>query len=133
MFEGNIDENGKEMFPGAGGLGNEGSHVYYKDGYYYVFTINAHPNVRTEVVHRSTVFPGTNEDWKTRIVLKTRFDNFGVENLGNGVAQGGIIDTTQGEWYCYMFQDHNGIGRVPVLTKLTWTDDGWPINMAMWE
>lgn len=126
MFEGNIDENGKDLFPGAGGLGNEGSHVYYKDGYYYVFTINAHPNVRTEVVHRSSVFPGTNADWQTRIVLKTRFDNFGINNLGNGVAQGGIIDTTSGEWYCYMFQDHDGIGRVPVLTKLTWTKDGWP-------
>ena len=25
-----------------------------------------------------------------------------------------------------MFQDHDGIGRVPVLTKLTWTKDGWP-------
>ncbi len=126
MFEGNTGEDGKPLFSSTGGLGNEGSHVYYKDGYYYVFTINAHPGVRTEVVHRSRVFPGTNSDWSTRIVLKTRFDNYGVNNLGNGVAQGGIIDTVSGEWYCYMFQDHDGIGRVPVLTELTWTEDGWP-------
>ena len=126
LFTGNTGENGSNIFSSTGGLGNEGSHVYYKDGYYYVFTINAHPGKRTEVVHRSSVFPGSNNDWKTRIVLMTRFDNFGLNNLSNGVAQGGIIDTVDGDWYCYLFQDHDGVGRVPVLTELTWTNDGWP-------
>lgn len=126
MFVGNIGEDGKSIFSNTGGLGNEGSHVYYKDGYYYVFTINNHPGKRTEVVHRSEVFPGKDSDWTTRVVLETSFDNYGVNYGGNGVAQGGIIDTVDGDWYCYLFQDHDGVGRVPVLTKLTWGEDGWP-------
>ena len=38
---------------------------------------------------------------------------------GQGVAQGGIVDTPDGHWYSIMFRDSGAIGRVPALTPVT--------------
>ena len=105
-----------------GGLSFEGTHVMKKDGYYYVFNIcwpSGKP--RIEVCHRSKSFiDGT---WETKEILNANFSNNGTSG---GVAQGGVIDTEDGRWYGFMFQDHGAIGRTPVLTDCTWID-GWPM------
>lgn len=105
-----------------GGLSFEGTHVMKKDGYYYVFNIcwpTGKP--RIEVCHRSKSFiDGT---WETKEILNANFSNNGTNA---GVAQGGVIDTADGRWYGFMFQDHGAIGRTPVLTDCTWID-GWPM------
>ena len=44
----------------------------------------------------------------------------------SGIAQGGIIDTPDGKWYGYFFQDMWPLGRCPYLVPCTW-DDGWPV------
>ena len=105
-----------------GGLSFEGTHVMKKDGYYYVFNI-CWPagKPRIEVCHRSKSFiDGT---WETKEILNANFSNNGTNA---GVAQGGVIDTADGRWYGFMFQDHGAIGRTPVLTDCTWID-GWPM------
>lgn len=102
----------------------EGTHVLKKDGYYYVFNI-VWPNggVRQEICHRSKTFPGTAADWEKKVILNANFENNGTRA---GVAQGGIIDTVDGDWYGYLFQDHGAVGRVPVLTNCEFKD-GWPM------
>jgi len=35
-----------------------------------------------------------------------------------GIAQGAMIDTTEGEWYLYLFQDRGALGRVPILIPM---------------
>ena len=30
-----------------------------------------------------------------------------------GVAQGGIVDTPEGDWYAVLFQDSGAVGRIP--------------------
>lgn len=71
--------------------------------------------------HRSKSFiDGT---WETKEILNANFSNNGTNA---GVAQGGLIDTTDGKWYGFMFQDHGAIGRTPILTDCTWID-GWPM------
>ena len=105
-----------------GGLPFEGTHVMKKDGYYYVFNIcwpSGKP--RIEVCHRSKSF--TDGTWETKEILNANFSNNGTSG---GVAQGGVIDTEDGRWYGFMFQDHGAIGRTPVLTDCTWKD-GWPM------
>ena len=105
-----------------GGLSFEGTHVMKKDGYYYVFNIcwpSGKP--RIEVCHRSKSFIGGT--WETKEILNANFSNNGTSG---GVAQGGVIDTEDGRWYGFMFQDHGAIGRTPVLTDCTWID-GWPM------
>lgn len=45
------------------------------------------------------------------------------ENLGfpmKGVAQGGIVDTPEGDWYSVMYQEHGAIGKMPVLVPVSW-------------
>lgn len=116
------DAAGECVTVGNNNLGYEGTHIMKKDGYYYVFNICWPQGMgRTEVCHRSKTFPSTK--WESKIILDAQFANNGVTA---GVAQGGVIDTADGNWYGFMFQDHGAIGRTPVLTDCTWKD-GWPM------
>lgn len=104
---------------GLDGLAGEGSHIQKIGDYYYVFII-AWPSGsgRIELCYRSKDLLGTYEG---KTVL-----NSGLGTYGAGVAQGGIVDTTDGKWYGMLFQDHGSIGRIPVLVPVTWQND-WPI------
>lgn len=44
----------------------------------------------------------------------------------SGIAQGGIVDTPDGEWYAILFGDRGAVGRIPYLIPVTW-EDGWPV------
>ncbi len=97
----------------------EGAHAYKINGYYYIFIITWPPNGRrTQLCYRSKTLDG---EWEMKIILD---DNLDFRN--DGVAQGGIIDDAEGNWYCLLFQDHGAVGRVPVLMTMTW-EDGWPV------
>jgi beta-xylosidase len=95
------------------GLPAEGTQVFRINGMYYIVNI-AWPRggMRTAIIHRSSQLEGP---YESRILLKDQ-----------GVAQGGIIDTPDGRWFAYLFQDHGAVGRIPFLVPLTWKD-GWPI------
>jgi beta-xylosidase len=43
-----------------------------------------------------------------------------------GVAQGGLIDTPEGDWYAYLFRDFGAVGRIPYLVPVKW-ENGWPV------
>lgn len=72
--------------------------------------------IREECVYRADKIDGPYEG---RVVLS---DTLGYKN--NGVAQGGLIDTPDGKWYAMLFQDHDAVGRVPVLVPVRWEMDG---------
>ncbi|GAE36113.1 glycoside hydrolase family 43 protein [Halalkalibacter akibai] len=99
----------------------EGCHAYKLNGYYYLFFIEW-PKIgngrRRQLCYRSKDLLGPYEH---RIVLD---DDLGYHN--KGVAQGGIVDTIAGEWYAFLFQDHDAVGRVPCVVPVTWSDD-WPV------
>jgi len=94
------------------GLG-EGSQLFKVNGKYYLFTI-AWPRggMRTVVVHRANNINGL---WEGKVAFQDQ-----------GVAQGGIIDTPDGRWFAYLFQDHGSVGRIPYIVPMKW-EDGWPI------
>ena len=104
---------------GLSGLAGEGSKILKINNYYYIFII-AWPSgeIRQELCFRSKELLGK---YESKIILKS-----GIGTYSAGAAQGAIVDTPDGKWYGYVFQDHGGVGRVPVLTPLTWVDD-WPI------
>jgi len=106
---------------GSGGLPAEGSHFYKLNGMYYLFLI-AWPNPgkdrRIELCYRASHIEGPYEG---QVVLD---DDMGYNMMG--VAQGGIVDTPEGNWYAMLFQDHGAVGRIPVLVPVTWEDD-WPV------
>ena len=97
----------------------EGAHIYHIGDYYYILVIDwPSGGVRTETCWRSKDLYGP---YESKVILSGPFDG-----RGDGVAQGGIIQTQHGDWYAVMFQDHGAVGRIPTLQPVTWVDD-WPI------
>jgi len=98
----------------------EGTHVLKKDGKYYVLMISmvyAPGRIRREVCYRSDNITGP---YEKKVILEAEFEEYG------GVGQGFIVDTPEGDWYGFIFQDRGGVGRVPILMPCRWID-GWPI------
>ena len=97
----------------------EGAHIYHIGDYYYILVIDwPSGGVRTETCWRSKDLYGP---YESKVILSGPFDG-----RGDGVAQGGIVQTQNGDWYAVMFQDHGAVGRIPTLQPVTWVD-GWPI------
>ncbi len=95
------------------GLPAEGSQLFKINGKYYLFSITwPRGGMRTELVFRADKITGPYEG---RVALRDQ-----------GVAQGGMIDTPDGKWYAYLFQDHGAVGRTPFLVPVKW-EDGWPV------
>lgn len=98
-------------------LGYEGSHMYKINGKYYVFLIHSRRDrwMRTEACFAADSLDG---EFVGRDVLE---DDMGY--CEQGVAQGGIVDTPDGEWYAVLFQDRGAVGRIPVLVPVHWEND----------
>lgn len=99
----------------------EGVHFYkFGDMYYLTFIWWPEGGIRTQICFRSPHVAGPYDEMK--VILQ---DDLGYP--GHGVAQGCFIDTaTDDNWYAMLFQDHEAVGRVPVLMPLRWID-GWPM------
>jgi beta-xylosidase len=94
-------------------LGAEGSQLFKVNGKYYLFNITwPRDGMRSVVVHRADKITGPYEG-------KLAFQDLGV-------AQGGIVDTPEGNWYAYLFRDYGSVGRIPYLIPVKW-EDGWPV------
>ena len=94
-------------------VAGEGSHLYEIDGRYYIFLI-VWPagGMRTQVVYRADSLDGP---WEGRVVLQD-----------DGVAQGGVVQTPEGDWFAVLFGDRGAVGRIPYVVPVTW-EDGWPV------
>ncbi len=98
-------------------LGYEGTHFYKVDGIYYLFMIHwphEAPSRRTQACFMS---PSLTSEFVGGDVL---CDDMGYHNAG--VAQGGIVQAVDGQWYSMLFQDHGAVGRIPVLIPFYWKD-----------
>ncbi|MFT4071231.1 MAG: glycoside hydrolase 43 family protein [Dysgonamonadaceae bacterium] len=100
---------------GNGGLGAEGSQLFKVKGKYYLLNItwpSGNGSMRTVVLHRAD---NLNGPWEGKVALKDK-----------GLAQGGLIDTPDGRWFSYLFQDCGAVGRIPYLVPVQW-EDSWPV------
>jgi beta-xylosidase len=94
-------------------LGAEGSQLFKIKGKYYLFNITwPRGGMRTVIVHRADKITGPYEG------------KLALQDLG--VAQGGLIDIPEGNWYAYLFRDFGSVGRIPYLVPVKW-EDGWPV------
>ena len=92
-------------------LGYEGSHLQRHDGRYYLFTCHfARGHRKTEDCFIADSLDG---EFRGRCILD---DDLGYHD--QGVAQGGMVDTPDGQWYAFMFQDRGALGRTPVLMPM---------------
>ena len=96
----------------------EGTSMFKHDGWYYRMMVSAFmPGIpRREVCYRSRSLRGP---WEKKVILQTEFDRCG------GVGQGCVVERN-GEWWALVFQDRGGVGRVPCVMPVVWTD-GWPM------
>ncbi len=91
----------------------EGSQLFKVNGKYYLFNITwPRGGMRTVIIHRAGDLMGPYEG---KLALQDK-----------GVAQGGLIDTPEGEWFAYLFRDNGAVGRIPYLVPVKW-ENGWPI------
>lgn len=99
----------------------EGSSAFKHNGKYYLMMISMDwgipGRVRREVCYRADKITGP---YEKRVILETPFEEYG------GVGQGCIVQGHGGRWHGLIFQDRDGVGRVPCLMPCTWID-GWPI------
>lgn len=97
-------------------LGYEGSHFYKINGKYYLTFIHwPRGSYRTESCFVADSIEG---EFTGKDVLCSDLDNW-----NSGTAQGGLVDTPDGEWYAIVFQDHGAVGRIPVLVPVTFEND----------
>jgi len=95
------------------GLQAEGSQLFKHDGKYYLYNICwPRGGMRTVLVHRADKITGP---WEGKVAFQDQ-----------GVAQGGMIDTPDGRWFAYLFQDHGSVGRIPFIVPMKW-ENGWPV------
>ncbi len=101
-------------------LGYEGTHFYKIGGKYYLFFIHSKEDRwrRTEACFMADSLSG---EFVGGDVLD---DDIGY--CGQGVAQGGIVDTPEGDYYAILFQDRGAVGRIPVLLPVSWKK-GMPV------
>lgn len=98
---------------GNSGLPAEGSQLFKVKGKYYLFNITwPKGGMRTVVIHRADKITGPYEG------------RIGLQDVG--VAQGGLIDDAQGNWFAYLFRDYGAVGRIPYLVPVKW-ENGWPV------
>lgn len=93
-------------------LGYEGSHLYKINNRYYLFLIHSLEDrwFRTQACFVSDRIDG---DYVGKDIL---IDDMGYCN--QGIAQGGIVDTPDGDYYAVLFQDRGAVGRIPVLIPM---------------
>lgn len=98
-------------------LGYEGAHFYKINGKYCLFFIHSLETrwMRTEACYIADSIDG---EFVGGEILE---DDMGY--CGQGVAQGGIVDTPDGKWYAVLFQDSGAVGRIPVLVPVSWDGD----------
>ena len=96
----------------------EGSQAIKYNGKYYLLMIswpNGKP--RRQVCYRADNITGP---YEKKVILQDNFAGFPY------CGQGCITDDANGNWYGLIFQDRNGVGRVPLLMPVRWVD-GWPM------
>lgn len=106
----------KVIIPKEAGMG-EGAHFYKIDGKYYI-TSAWYIGVMKMPCARAATPDGPYE-----VKVISEGEDFGIAN--GAMHQGGIVQTTTGEWWGFSMMDLNSVGRLTGLSPVTW-QDGWP-------
>jgi len=109
-----VKETGNRM------LGYEGAHFYKINERYYLFFIHSLPDRWRRVVACFSA-DSIDGEFTGGDILD---DDCGF--CGQGVAQGGIVDTPDGRWFGIFFQDRGAVGRIPILVPMIW-QNGLPV------
>lgn len=118
----------------------EGSFLYQRDGYYYLFVnwgtccdgINSTYNIR---VGRSTTVTGPYLD-RNGVNMALGGGSTFLESTARfiGPGQAGIMNDNGTNWFTYHYYDGNNGGTATLgLAQLNWSSDGWPVLTNDWS
>ncbi len=131
----------KIIIPAGSGAG-EGCHFYKINGKYYITITNWDPTCYQVCARADNPYGpyeinviSSEENmgigttwrlWDTKNgppfnLIKAQANHVGCITM----HQGGIVETDKGEWWGFSMMDYNSLGRVTVLSPVTWKD-GWP-------
>lgn len=103
-------------------LGYEGSHLYKHNQKYYLFTCHMPDGSRYLKTEDCFLADSLEGPFRGKNILD---DNMCYRNYG--VAQGGMVDTPEGDWYAFMFHDRGPLGRAPVIMPMSFDSEGFPV------
>jgi beta-xylosidase len=129
------------IIPADAGMG-EGSHFYKIRGRYYIVSAWYERRMRMPCARADRpegpyeVNPeisadedfGLAQGYRLRSAAGPPFDIAAPDPSARGhlsMHQGGIVDTPTGEWWGFSMMDYNSVGRLTMLSPVTW-QDGWP-------
>ena len=95
----------------------EGTKWLKRSGYYYLIIPEGGVGSGWQTILRSKNIYGP---YEKRVVMEQGSTRF------NGPHQGALVDTPDGEWWFYNFQQTQQLGRVLHLQPARWRDD-WPL------
>ncbi len=108
----------------------EGSHLIYKDGWYYLFQAEGGTGEGHRIsVSRASELFGNYTPCPYNPILRQTDEKSLIQCCGHGKP----VQAPDGEWYivylCSRKWDgkYGFLGRETMLNKLTWTADGWPM------
>ncbi|MFZ5942208.1 MAG: glycoside hydrolase 43 family protein [Bacteroidota bacterium] len=104
------------VFKGDIRPGLEGTHVYKRNGYYYLYCTYGGWDGFQVALRAGNIYG----PYEEKIVIRDK------GNLQSGIHQGALVQTPAGEWWSVIFQDGGPMGRFPTLQPVQWTDD-WPM------
>ncbi len=108
----------------------EGHHLYKINGKYY--DISAIPGATTDqMVARADSIDGP---WTVERMVQGESlgvtaatpARAGASDRGLTLHQGGMVDTSSGQWWSIIMSDHGSAGRMVALVPITW-DNGFPL------
>jgi beta-xylosidase len=97
----------------------EGARMYRVNGTYYILVTQP---ASAEWVLKSTSGSPFGP-YEARVLVDRITGPIGDAGFAH---QGGMVDTSAGEWYYVAFMDAYPGGRIPVVAPLRWDKDGWP-------
>jgi len=96
----------------------EGSRFYKVNGNYYI--------VSDRIANGEFVLKSTHGPFGPYEMRKLVLDAVSPVPDAGAPHQGGLVQTSKGDWYYLAFTDAYPGGRVPVLAPVKWSADGWP-------
>lgn len=112
----------------------EGSHIYKKDGYYYLMAAEGGTSINhSEVIFRSKNVKGEYIPWEKNPILTQRHLPADRENPVSATGHADLVET--GSFLATRPSDEEdsyNMGRETFLAPVTW-EDGWPVINPNYE
>ncbi|KAL3466951.1 glycosyl hydrolase [Aspergillus heterothallicus] len=119
----------KDIWTGVTQKCPEGSHIYFKDGWYYLLIAEGGTHRRHKItIARSKDIWGPYESCPANPVLTAEGSNGVIQCVGHG----DLFEDTSGEWWCVMLarREYGGsypLGRETYMVPVTWDVGEWPV------